>query len=158
MLPFRIGYGYDIHRLVTKRKLVLGGIEIPFDRGLEGHSDADVLTHAIADAILGALGLPDIGHYFPNTDPDLAGVDSQTILAKAVSEARRCGYGIGNVDATLIAQAPPLGPHFPQIRKILCGTLAIESTALGLKATTPEGLDDEAIAAHAVCSLYRSES
>ncbi len=156
--PFRIGQGYDIHRLVKKRKLVLGGVEIPFKKGLEGHSDADCLTHAIADAILGALGLPDIGHYFPNTDPNLAGIDSQKILKKATAEARCHGYGIANVDATLIAEAPELGPHLDAMKAILSVSMDIEPANLGLKATTHEGIDDlgqgKAIAAHAVCLLY----
>ena len=159
--PFRIGQGYDIHRLVRGRKLVLGGIKIPFKKGLEGHSDADCLTHAIADAILGALGLPDIGHYFPNTDPDCAEIDSQKILKSAVAEARRLGYGIANVDATLIAEAPVLGPYFAAMKRTLSQSMGMDPTDLGLKATTNERIGElgrgKAIAAYAVCLLFRSD-
>src|SRR5476649_702380 len=114
--PFRVGLGYDIHRLVPGRKLILGGIEIPSDVGLDGHSDADALTHALADAVLGALGLPDIGHFFPNTDPHLLGMDSQEILRRAVAEATQRGYRIGNVDIAVLAEKPKLAPHIPAMK------------------------------------------
>ncbi len=157
--PMRIGHGYDIHQVIAGRKLVLGGVHIPYERGLEGHSDADCLTHALADAILGALALPDIGHYFPNNDPQWRGVNSQIILAKAVSEAKRLGYCIGNVDISLIAEAPKIGPHVAAMKTMLATTLETPESAIGLKATTNEGQDaigqGLAIAAHAVVLLIR---
>ena len=159
--PMRIGHGYDIHRLITKRKLILGGIHIPSEKGLEGHSDADCLTHALADAILGALGLPDIGHYFPNNDPQWHGINSQIILAKAVSEGKRLGYRIGNVDISLIAEAPKIGPYIAAMKTMLAATLETPENTIGLKATTNERQDSIgqglAISAHAVVLLIRAE-
>jgi 2-C-methyl-D-erythritol 2,4-cyclodiphosphate synthase len=158
MLPFRIGHGYDIHRLVLGRKLILGGVHIPCERGLDGHSDADCLTHALADAILGALALPDIGHYFPNNDPQCRGMDSQAILAKAIKEAEHMGYRIGNVDISIIAEVPKLGPYLGTMREILADTLGISGGSIGLKATTNEGQDSIgqglSIATHAVVLLF----
>ena len=118
-LPYRIGFGYDIHRLVADRKLVLGGVEIPSELGLDGHSDADCLTHAIADAILGACGLPDIGHQFPNTDPDIEGIDSQIILAKSAALAADKGYRIGNIDSCLIAEKPKIAPYIDDMKAVI---------------------------------------
>lgn len=159
-IAYRVGTGYDIHRLVSGRRLVLGGVEIPSDLGLDGHSDADCLTHAIADAILGACGLPDIGHQFPNTDPDIAGIDSQVILAKAAALALEKGFHIGNVDSTLIAEKPKIAPHIPAMKAALAKTLNLSTDAVGIKATTQEKIGalgaGEGIAAHAVCLLYRS--
>ncbi len=159
-LPLRVGLGYDIHRLVFGRRLVLGGVTIPGDLGLEGHSDADVLTHALADAILGALALPDIGHFFPNTDPTLRGLDSQQILARAVAEADKRGYKIGNVDIALMAERPKLAPHIPAMKARLAATLEVTTEDVGIKATTNEGCDTvgngDAIAAHAVVLLTRA--
>ena len=153
----RIGIGYDIHRLVEGRPLVLGGVEIPHDKGLLGHSDADVLSHAIADAILGAAGLPDIGFYFPNTDPSIEGIDSQEILKRAVAKAEEEGLRLVNVDSTLIAEEPSIGMHIAAIKQRLSQSLGIPATAIGIKATTNEGVGDlgkgMAIAAQAVCLL-----
>tara|TARA_A100001037_G_scaffold256443_1_gene242596 strand:- start:59 stop:529 length:471 start_codon:yes stop_codon:yes gene_type:complete len=153
----RIGTGYDIHRLVEGRRLVLGGVEIQHDKGLLGHSDADVLSHAIADAILGAAGLPDIGHFFPDTDPDLEGIDSQEILRRAVAETASKGYRLVNIDSTLIAEAPKIGPHIGEMKATLADTLGIPSDSIGIKATTHEGVGDLgkglAIAAQAACLL-----
>lgn len=158
-IPFRVGLGYDIHPFADGRKLVLGGVEIPFSRGLQGHSDADVLTHALADAILGAAGLPDIGHFFPNSDPAIAGIDSQEILRRAVAEARQLGWGVGNVDIALIAEEPKIAPHLDAMRSRLAASLEIPPGAIGLKATTNEKIGSlgraEGIAAHAVCLLYQ---
>jgi 2-C-methyl-D-erythritol 2,4-cyclodiphosphate synthase len=159
--PFRVGLGYDIHRLVLGRKLILGGVEIPSDMGLDGHSDADALTHALADAVLGALGLPDIGHFFPNTDPHLLGMDSQEILRRAVAEAKQRGYRIGNVDIAVLAEKPKLAPHIPKMKECLAASLGVSVEDVGLKATTNEGCDTigagKAIAAHAVVLLVRAE-
>jgi len=159
--PFRVGLGYDIHRLVPGRKLVLGGVEIPSDVGLDGHSDADALTHALADAILGALALPDIGHFFPNTDPHCLGMDSQDILRRAVAEAKTRGYRIGNVDIAVLAERPKLAPHIPSMKGVLAKSLGVTVEDVGLKATTNEGCDSigagKAIAAHAVVLLVKAE-
>ena len=153
----RIGTGYDIHRLVEGRPLILGGVKIPYDKGLLGHSDADVLSHAIADAILGAAGLPDIGFYFPNTDPAIEGIDSQKILKRAVAEAEEKGFRLINVDSTLIAEEPSIGKHIAAIKQRLSQSLGIPATSIGIKATTNEGVGDlgkgVAIAAQAVCLL-----
>jgi 2-C-methyl-D-erythritol 2,4-cyclodiphosphate synthase len=153
----RIGTGYDIHRLVEGRPLVLGGVEIPYNKGLLGHSDADVLSHAIADAILGAAGLPDIGFYFPNTDPSIEGIDSQEILKRAVAEAEEKGLRLVNADSTLIAEEPSIGKHIAAIKQRLSQSLGIPATSIGIKATTNEGVGDlgkgVAIAAQAVCLL-----
>lgn len=161
MLPFRIGLGYDIHQLADGRKLVLGGVDIPHDRGLDGHSDADCLTHALSDAILGALGLPDIGHFFPNTDPRYKGMDSQDILKKAVEEAHSRGYRVGNCDIALIAEEPKIAPHLDAMKAALAASMRIAVTEVGLKATTNEKIGDlgraMGIAAHAVVLLIAKE-
>jgi len=153
----RIGTGYDIHLLVEGRPLILGGVEIPYNKGLLGHSDADVLSHAIADAILGAAGLPDIGFYFPNTDPSIEGIDSQEILKRAVAEAEEEGLRLVNADSTLIAEEPSIGKHIAAIKQRLSQSLGIPATSIGIKATTNEGVGDLgkglAIAAQAVCLL-----
>ena len=153
----RIGTGYDIHRLVEDRRLVLGGVEIPYHKGLLGHSDADVLSHAIADAILGAAGLHDIGHFFPDTDPKLEGIDSQIILRKAIDEVSHLGYKLQNVDSTLIAQEPKIGPHINSMKRVLSNSLGVNEDSIGIKATTNEGVGDIgkglAIAAQAACLL-----
>lgn len=155
----RIGLGYDIHRFKTGRPLVLGGVTIPHDKGLDGHSDADCLTHALADAVLGALGLPDIGHFFPNTDPACKDMDSQDILRRAVAEAHRRDYRVGNVDIALIAEEPKIAPYIDQMKSVLAASLQVEVDAVGLKATTNEKIGDLGkglgIAAHAVCCLHR---
>ena len=156
-LPFRIGQGYDVHRFAKGRKLILGGVEIPHERGLEGHSDADCLAHALADALLGALGLPDIGFYFPPDDPSLEGIDSMEILRKAKDECKAKGYIVGNVDATIIAETPKMSPHVPAMKKRLAETLGVAADQVGVKATTNEGIggmgQSEGIATHAVCLL-----
>lgn len=155
--PFRIGLGFDIHRMAEGRPCILGGVTIPHSHGPDGHSDADVLCHAIADAILGAAGLADIGHYFPNTDPACAGMDSLKIVSRAVKLAAEEGYEIGNIDASLIAEAPKIGPHLTAMKARLGEALGITPGQIGLKATTNEKLDDIGnhlgIAAHAVCLL-----
>ena len=158
-LPFRIGHGYDVHRLVEGRDLILGGVKIPHETGLLGHSDADVLTHAVMDALLGALALGDIGKHFPDTDPAYKGADSLR-LAEAVSALiRERGWQIGNVDATILAQAPKLAPHIPAMRENLARALGVEVDAVSVKATTEEKLgftgEKLGMAAHAVCLLSR---
>jgi 2-C-methyl-D-erythritol 2,4-cyclodiphosphate synthase len=157
--PFRIGHGFDLHRLVEGRKLILGGIEIPHERGLLGHSDADCLIHALADAILGALAKPDIGHLFPDSDPANKDMDSTLILAQAVEIAKEQGFLLANVDITLIAQRPKIGPHIASIRSKLAPLLNLTENQIGIKATTHEKIGslgrEEGIAAHAVCLLYR---
>jgi 2-C-methyl-D-erythritol 2,4-cyclodiphosphate synthase len=156
-----VGIGYDVHRLVTGRKLILGGVEIPYDRGLDGHSDADVLTHAISDALLGAAGERDIGHHFPNTDPSIKGIDSQEILGRvqAILTARQ--LAIVNIDCSLIAEAPKIGPHLAKMRARISETLQIPVKRIGIKATTSEGIGfigrGEGIAAMAVASIQEVE-
>jgi 2-C-methyl-D-erythritol 2,4-cyclodiphosphate synthase len=156
-----VGIGYDVHRLVEGRKLVLGGVEIPHDRGLDGHSDADVLTHAISDALLGAAGERDIGHHFPNTDPSIEGIDSQEILARvqAILTARQ--LAIVNIDCSLIADAPKIGPYLTKMRARISETLQIPARRIGIKATTNEGIGfigrGEGIAAMAVASIQEVE-
>jgi len=159
---FRIGLGYDIHPFAAGRKLILGGVEIPHTKGLQGHSDADCLTHALADAVLGALGLADIGHFFPNNDPDIAGIDSQKILKKAVNEAQAKGYHVVNVDIALIAEEPKIAPYIDQMKSILAKNLKVTADCVGIKATTNEKIGDigrgAGIAAQAVCLLSKHSS
>ena len=156
---FRIGHGYDVHRLVEGRKCIIGGVEIPSKLGLLGHSDADVLTHALADSILGALALPDIGFYFPPTDPNCEGIDSQEILKKAVADAARLGYKVGNVDCSIIAETPKILPHVAAMKKVLAKSLGVSPEDVGVKATTNEKMgwegDKQGIGVHAVSLLYR---
>lgn len=153
----RAGIGYDVHRLVEGRPLILGGVEIPHDRGLDGHSDADVLCHAIADAVLGALGECDIGHHFPNTDQSIRGISSLEILERVAAIARKQGARIVNIDSTLIAEAPKIGPHLEAMRAHLSRSLGIPASAVGIKATTNERMGflgrSEGIAAMAVASV-----
>ena len=150
----RIGHGYDVHRLVEGRKLILGGVEIPFEKGLLGHSDADVLAHAVMDALLGAAALGDIGKLFPDSDPAYAGADSLVLLRRVAEVLAEHGYGIGNVDATVLAQRPKLAPHIPHMRAKLAAHLGVDPARVNVKATTEEGLGftgaGEGIAAHAV--------
>lgn len=157
--PMRIGIGYDIHRVARGRRCVLGGVEIPSDVGSVAHSDGDVLAHAIADAVLGAAGLPDIGHFFPPSDPDCAGIDSLKIIERAVAEAKKTGYRVGNVDAAVIAERPKIGKHVPAMREKLGSALGIAPDLVGVKATTNEKLGSlgagEGIAVHAVCLLLK---
>jgi 2-C-methyl-D-erythritol 2,4-cyclodiphosphate synthase len=138
--PFRIGEGWDTHRLVEGRKLIIGGIEIAFDKGLLGHSDADLLCHAITDAVLGAAALGDIGRHFPDTDPAFQGADSITLLQEAMRRVRAAGYEIGNIDATVIAQAPKLAPHIPAMQTRLAQALGVEQHQINIKAKTYERL------------------
>lgn len=155
--PFRVGLGYDIHRFAPGRRLILGGVEIPSPEGLLGHSDADVLIHALADAILGAVGEQDIGHLFPNHDPKLEGLDSRRILERAVALADAAGYRIGNCDVVVVAEKPKVGPHRDAMKAVLAPLLGVEKSAVGIKATTHEGLGAlgraEGIAVQAVVLL-----
>ena len=153
----RIGHGYDVHRLVQGRRLILGGVEVPWEMGLLGHSDADVLTHAVMDALLGAAGLWDIGHAFPDTDPAYEGISSIRLLEHVGKLLSDHGYKIGNIDATIIAQKPKMRPHIDQMRENIANALKIRPDQVGVKATTEEGLgftgSGEGISAHAVCLL-----
>lgn len=153
----RIGHGYDVHQLTEGRKLILGGVEIPFERGLLGHSDADVLTHAVMDALLGAAGLGDIGKAFPDTDPAYAGADSLGLLDTVMEMLRAAGFRVGNVDATILAQRPKLAPHIPQMRENLARRIGVPVDRVNVKATTEEKLGftgrGAGMAAHAVCLL-----
>ena len=157
----RIGHGYDVHRLVAGRKLILGGMEIPYEKGLLGHSDADVLLHAIADALLGAAALGDIGGWFPDTDERYRDVDSGFLLQQIVDMVKARGYGIGNIDATVLAQEPKLKPYIPDMREKIAALCGLQEQQVNLKATTEEGLGftgrKEGIAAHAVCLLFPAE-
>ena len=153
----RVGIGYDLHRLVPNRKLILGGVEIPHTLGLLGHSDADVVTHAIIDAILGAVALGDIGSHFPDTDPAYEGINSLVLLRKVNAKVESQGYVVQNVDSTIIAQRPKLAPHIPEMRRRLATALGLAEKEVNVKATTSEGIGvvgrEEAIAAQAVVCL-----
>ena len=153
----RIGHGYDVHKLMEGRKLILGGVDIPFEKGFLGHSDADVLTHAIMDALLGACALGDIGHLFPDNDDAYAGADSTRLLDSVVALLQERGLRIGNVDATVIAQAPKLAPYIPEMRAKLSLHMGIPYDCISVKATTEEQMGftgrKEGIAAHAVCLI-----
>lgn len=152
-----VGIGYDVHQLAAGRKLVLGGVEIPHPKGLDGHSDADALMHAICDAVLGALGEADIGHFFPNTDPRWRGVPSRVFLEEAARQAARRGATIVNVDATVIAQAPKIYPHIANMKKNIAAALGVSERQIGVKATTNEHMGfvgrEEGIAAMAVAGV-----
>ena len=156
----RVGIGYDVHQLCEGRKLILGGVEIPFERGLLGHSDADVLIHAIMDALIGAMGLGDIGKHFPDTDPAYKGISSVELLKHVIGLMKENGYKIGNVDAVVIAQRPKIGPYFPAMKAILAKSMECEESQLNLKATTEEKLGftgrEEGMAAQAVCFLEKN--
>lgn len=156
----RIGHGYDVHRLVEGRALILGGVEIPYEKGLLGHSDADVLTHAIMDALLGAAGLWDIGHAFPDDDPETDGISSLILLRRVMKALKDKGYSVVNTDATIVAQRPKLAPYIPQMRKILADLMNVSEDQVNLKATTEEHLgftgSGEGISAHAVTLLERN--
>lgn len=160
MNEIRIGHGYDVHRLVSGRRLILGGVEIPHETGLLGHSDADVLVHAIMDALLGAAALGDIGNLFPDTDAKWKDADSLKLAAEVAKTVRTNGWEIGNVDATVLAQAPKLAPHIAKMRENIADALGISVDRISVKATTEEGLGftgvKQGIAAHAVCLLNRS--
>lgn len=156
----RIGHGYDVHKLVPGRKLILGGVEIPHATGLLGHSDADVLTHALMDALLGAAAMGDIGHLFPDNDAQYAGADSLKLLRIVMERLRDKGYVVGNVDCTVLAQAPKLAPYVLQMRQNFASALGCGLDAVSVKATTEEGLGftgaKEGIAAHAVVLIQRA--
>lgn len=158
----RIGVGYDLHRTAPGRRLVLGGVEIPHDHGLVGHSDADVVLHAVCDALLGAAALGDIGELYPDGDPQFAGADSRTFLADVLSRINRAGFVVSNVDVVIHAQRPRLTPHKPAIRASLAELLSLPKSAVGVKATTNEGLDaigrGEALACWAVALLAPQRS
>ena len=160
--PFRIGQGYDCHALVPGRKLIIGGVEIAHSVGLLGHSDADVLLHAVTDAIFGAAALGDIGRHFPDTDLRFKGADSRALLREAVNRLHAAGYLIGNLDATIIAQAPKMAPHIPAMLTHLAADLQIDVTQVNIKAKTNEKLGylgrEEGIAAEAVVLVFRSDS
>ncbi len=153
----RIGHGYDVHRLTAGRKLILGGVEIPYEKGLLGHSDADVLAHALADALLGAAAMGDIGALFPDTDPRFKDADSLRLLAEVCGRVREAGYAVSNLDATILAQAPKLAPYIPAMRDRLAAACGLDVGQISVKATTEEGLGftgrGEGIAVHAVCLL-----
>ncbi len=157
----RIGHGYDVHRLTAGRKLILGGVTIPYEKGLDGHSDADVLVHAIMDALLGAAAMGDIGKLFPDIDDRYLGADSMALLREVNRLLRENGYRLGNLDATVIAQRPKLAPHIPQMRQNLAAALGTDISNISVKATTEEHLgftgSGEGIAAHAVCLLEQKE-
>ena len=153
--------GYDVHRLAEGRNLILGGVQIPWEKGLLGHSDADVLIHAIMDALLGAAALGDIGRHFPDTDPAYEGISSVMLLKHVAELLQENGYGITNIDATIIAQKPKMAPHIPQMRENIADALGIGLSALNIKATTEEGLGftgrGEGIASQAICLLHTRE-
>ena len=158
-MPYRIGHGYDIHRLVAGRPLVLGGVRFATEFGLAGHSDADCVTHAVCDALLGAAGLPDIGHFFPDTDPVFKDADSQLLLKRVVAELQQRGWAPLNIDATVIAEKPRISPRLCEMKLALANSAGLPVEAVGLKATTNEGIDDLgrglAIAAHAVALIRK---
>ena len=157
-MNMRIGHGYDAHRLTEGRKLILGGVEIPYDKGLLGHSDADVLLHALADAILGAAALGDIGKLFPDNDPATEGIDSRIILRAAVKAAADAGYAVGNCDMTVIAQRPKLAPYIETMRQNIADDLGVDLSCVSVKATTEEKMGftgaGEGISCHAVVLLH----
>ena len=157
MSSLRIGHGYDIHRIVSGRPLVLGGVRFDVDYGLDGHSDADCLTHAICDALLGAAGLPDIGHFFPNHDQAYKNIDSQILLRRVVAALKERGFTPINIDASLIAEKPKIQPQLAAMKAALAASTGLPVESIGLKATTNEGVDEIgrglAIAAHAVCLI-----
>ena len=153
----RVGMGYDVHKLTEGRKLILGGVDIPWEKGLLGHSDADVLIHAVMDALLGAAALGDIGKHFPDTDPAYKGISSVKLLVHVAGLLHEHGYEVGNIDATIIAQKPKMAPHIPQMRKNMAEALGITESKINVKATTEEGLgftgSGEGISSQAICLL-----
>ena len=153
----RVGMGYDVHKLTENRDLILGGVKIPWEKGLLGHSDADVLLHAVMDALLGAAALGDIGKHFPDTDPKYTGISSVKLLIQVAELLKEHGYEIGNIDATIIAQKPKMAPHIPQMRKNMADALGILESKINIKATTEEGLGftgtGEGISSQAICLL-----
>lgn len=160
-MGFRIGFGFDVHRLVENRDLWLGGIKIPFERGLLGHSDADVLLHAVADALLGAANMRDIGYHFPDTSADTLNIDSKVILRKVVSMLRENGYELGNIDATICAERPKLNPHIPAMQQCMAEVMGCDINQVSIKATTTERLGftgrEEGISAYAVALIGKTD-
>ncbi len=158
--PYRIGLGYDIHPLVSGRPCILGGVTIPSTMGPDGHSDADVLLHAVADALLGAAGLRDIGYYFPNTDPNIKNIKSGLIVKKALEEIKKLGWIVGNIDVVVIAERPKISEHIAEIKKSISELLEVGEDQVGVKATTNEGMDSigqgRAIAVQAICMLLKA--
>lgn len=158
-MNIRVGEGWDVHQLVEGRKLILGGVDIPYERGLLGHSDADALLHAITDALFGAAGLGDIGRHFPDTDPAFKGADSGVLLAEAAARVRSAGWQIGNVDGTIVAQAPKMAPHIPAMRERIAGLLGLPADQVNVKAKTAEKLgpvgEGKSIEARAIVLLQR---
>jgi 2-C-methyl-D-erythritol 2,4-cyclodiphosphate synthase len=156
--PFRIGQGYDCHALVEGRKLIIGGVDIPHAKGLLGHSDADVLLHAVTDALFGAAGLGDIGRHFPDTDPSFSGADSRVLLREAVARLLQAGYRVGNIDATVVAQKPKLAPHITAMVSNIASDLGVDPTRVNIKAKTNEKMGfvgrEEGIAAEAVALIF----
>ena len=159
MNDIRVGHGFDVHALVENRKLIVGGVEIPYELGLAGHSDADVLLHAICDALLGAAGLGDIGRHFPDTDATFSGIDSRILLRRVADQLRGLGWRVGNVDATIIAQVPKMAPHIARMTAHIAADLGVANERVNVKATTTERLGftgrGEGIAAEAVCLIER---
>jgi 2-C-methyl-D-erythritol 2,4-cyclodiphosphate synthase len=159
MIDFRIGHGFDVHALVEGRKCIIGGVDIPYERGLAGHSDADVLLHAVCDALLGAAGLGDIGRHFPDTSAEFKNIDSRILLRRVAEQLRQCGWIAGNVDATIIAQAPKMAPHIARMAAHIADDLGVAIDRVNVKATTTEQLGftgrGEGIAAEAVCLIVR---
>ncbi len=157
----RIGHGYDVHRLIEGRKLIIGGVDIPYELGLDGHSDADMLLHAVMDALLGAAAMGDIGGLFPDNDPKYKGIDSMVLMEEVVSRITAKGYCLGNLDVTMIAQKPKMKPHIPQMIENLARVLRTEPSRINVKATTEERLgftgSGEGMACHAVCLLEERE-
>lgn len=160
MTDFRIGHGYDVHRLKPGRDLILGGVKIKHDVGLDGHSDADVLTHAIMDALLGAAGLGDIGRHFPDTDSKFLGISSLLLLERVVKLIAELGYKVSNVDATVIMQKPKLAPHVPKMQEKIAKIIGIDPSRVNVKATTEEKLGftglEQGVASHAVALIYKA--
>lgn len=159
---FRIGQGYDVHRLTENRKLIIGGVEIPYEKGLLGHSDADVLLHAVSDAILGAAALGDIGCLFPDNDMKFKDADSLLLLREVVRVLNENGYEVVNIDSTIIAQMPKMKPHIPEMRKNIASACGVDVNFVSVKATTEEGMgftgNGDGISAHAICLIKRTES
>lgn len=158
MIPYRFGIGYDVHQLVTGRDLIVGGVLIPHDKGALGHSDADVLIHAIADALLGALALGDIGHHFPDTDLGYKDIKSSLLLTSVVEKVREKGYRIGNIDASVVLQTPKINKYIPQMIGLLAEVMGVDSSQISIKATTTEKMGfighEKGIAAYVVAGVY----
>lgn len=161
-IPYRVGQGYDVHRFAKGRALWLGGVQIPYEYGLQGHSDADVLLHAISDALLGALALRDIGYHFPDTDPKYKGADSRLLLQSVNELIGEKGYAIANIDATIVAEQPKINPHVPKMQKVIAETLNITTEQVSIKASTNEHMGfvgrEEGIMALATVLLYQTKS